>query len=217
LDLDENYAKIRGLVPKKDKFLSGAASIGTGIRILNQEPYEMLISYLISQRRSIPSIQTCIEKLCSIAGEEMVDTVLVRKPDGTMVEEEQVCYAFPTAKAMYEMSDEEYSSCGFGYREKYIRTAARLVAFGELDLEAMRKLSDEELYDSLISLYGVGPKVANCIMLFAYHRLDIFPRDVWINRVVDTYYGGDYDLTRYAPYNGVMQQYMFYAARNPDV
>jgi len=192
-DLDLCYKDIRESIPDSDTYLKNAAAIGKGIRILKQDKFEMLISFIISQRKSIPAIKSSVEKLCSLYGK-----------DGF----------FPTPKALMSASSSELSSCGLGYRVPYIEAAARKVALGEIDLEALDCLSDEELFDALKSFYGVGDKVANCVALFAYHRINRAPIDTWINKVIDSEYNGINPFPSYTGNAGIMQQYMFYAAQH---
>ncbi len=192
-DLDTNYRKIRSTVPKKDKFLQYAAECGEGIRILRQDKFEMLISFIISQRKSIPAIRTSIERLVTLYGH-----------DGL----------FPAPADMLRATDDELTSCGLGYRVPYIRKAVERVAHGEVDLEMLDGLPDEDLFDKLKSFAGVGDKVANCVALFAYHRTGRAPVDTWIARVIEEEYNGVDPFPRYGNVAGIMQQYMFYYMLN---
>lgn len=198
-DLGRNYADIRKGVFEDDDFLTKAALYGKGIRILRQEPWETLISFIISQRKSIPAIKTSIERLCRLCG----------KPFTCGGE---TLYAFPAPEAVLQLSDTELQSCGLGYRVSYVRDAAARVC-GGFDLDGLRKLSDEELLCALKTFNGVGDKVASCVSLFAYSRLDCAPVDVWIARVIQNRYGGVNPFVRYAHNSGVYQQYMFYYAQ----
>ena len=193
-DLETDYRAIRKMINPEDSFLSKAAAIGQGIRILKQEAWEMLITFLISQRKSIPAIKGCVEKLCRAAGTQIRGTEF---------------YAFPKAGEIALMREELLQSCGLGYRAKYIYETARKFDSGEYKIEDLEKLNDAELENALMSLYGVGIKVASCTMLFGFHRTDSFPIDVWMNRVLDEYYQNGFEFDRYRPYNGVMQQYLF--------
>ena len=193
-DAELDYESIRKMPDKKDKFLKGAAAAGEGIRIIYQEPFETLITFIISQRKSIPAIKTSVERICAAAG---------RKISGTKV------YDFPSPEELSKLSADELSACGLGYRASYIHETAEMFARGELDAEYLGGLDDEALISSLMSLKGVGIKVANCTALFGFHRLDLFPIDVWIQRALDTYYNGTFPLEKYHPYNGIMQQYIF--------
>lgn len=193
-DASLDYSGIRKMPDKKDKFLTAAAEGGEGIRIIYQEPFETLITFTISQRKSIPAIKTSVERICETVG---------RKIPGTDV------YDFPTPDELKKLSSDELSACGLGYRAPYIHETAELFARGELDADYLNSLDDETLINTLMSLKGVGIKVANCTALFGFHRLDLFPIDVWIQRALDTYYGGTFPLEKYHPYNGIMQQYIF--------
>lgn len=201
-DLGADYASYRTRILKRDKFLQRAAEYGAGLRILRQEPFEMLVSFIISQRKSIPAIRTAVEALCTRFGSP-IDT-----PEGT-------AYAFPTPKQLAAASPEELAACGLGYRAPYVQDAARKTADGTLDLTALTALSDELLLEQLQTVRGVGIKVASCTALFAYHRLGALPVDVWIERVLRQVYGGSWPK-RYLPCAGVLQQYMFYYARCPE-
>lgn len=200
-DLDADYAAYRARILKRDKFLQCAAEYGAGLRILRQEPFEMLVSFIISQRKSIPAIRTAVEALCTRFGSPL-DT-----PEGT-------AYAFPTPPQLAAASPEELAACGLGYRAPYVQDAARRTADGTLDLAALAELSDEQLLEQLQTVCGVGVKVASCTALFAYHRLGALPVDVWIERVLRQVYGGQWPR-RYQPCAGVLQQYIFYYARCP--
>lgn len=201
-DLDADYALYRARILKKDAFLQRAAEYGKGLRILRQDPFEMLVTFILSQRKSIPAICTAVEKLCQSFGKD-IDT-----PQGTM-------YAFPTPQALAGADFSQLQHCGLGYRTKYVQDAARQVAEGGLDLAALEVSSDETLCRALKGVFGVGEKVAACVMLFGYHRLGALPLDVWMNRVIEQEYGGNWPRS-YRAFAGVIQQYMFYYARCPE-
>ena len=192
-DLDTDYRQIRQSIPADDEFLSSAARYGTGIRILRQDRFETLISFIISQRKSIPAIRTSVERIVATYGS-----------DGY----------FPDAEDILAATCEELSACGLGYRCSYVYNAAKRVARGEVDLERMDELTDEELFNELKSFDGVGDKVANCVALFAYHRTGRAPVDTWIAKVINEEYGGINPFGRYGNVAGIMQQYMFYSKRN---
>ncbi len=197
-DLDRDYGKVRLEAEKKaDLFMMKACEAGAGIRMLHQDPWEMLISFIISQRKSIPAIRTCIEKLCTSFGE---------KKDGF--------FAFPTPEALADADTEILSSCGLGYRLEYIRDAAEKVCCGELRLDELGTLDDETLLAKLKTVKGVGDKVANCIMLFAYGRTSRVPVDVWVKRIINEDYGGENPFPAYGENAGIMQQYAFFYKRS---
>ena len=203
-DMGTDYAAIRAAADPEDAFLQRACVYGQGIRMLRQDPWEMLVSFIISQRKNIPAIQYCIEALCSRYGEVLEENGKER------------LYSFPSARRLAELSEPEFLACSLGYRAKYLLAAAHMVASGALDLDAIATLPDERLFAALLAVPGVGEKVANCVMLFGYHRLSRFPRDVWINRVEEREYGGAFPLERYPDLAGALQQYVFYYARSAD-
>ncbi|MEA4870622.1 hypothetical protein SDC9_116104 [bioreactor metagenome] len=203
-DMDTDYAAIRAKADPEDVFLQRACAYGRGIRMLQQDPWEMLVSFIISQRKSIPAIQYCIEALC------------LRYGDPVMDEDGERLSSFPPARRLAALDEREFLACSLGYRAKYLLAAASMVASGKLDLKAIAALPDEALFSALLAVPGVGEKVANCVMLFGYHRLNRFPRDVWINRVEEREYGGAFPLERYSGDAGVLQQYIFYYARSAE-
>ena len=196
-DLATNYASIRKSIPSEDAYMLRAGEIGAGIRILKQDKFEMLISFIISQRKSIPAIRSAVEKLCERYGSR----------DGDV-------YLFPTPEQLIVATEEELKDSGLGYRVSYVRDAVEKVISGDFDLEKMSLLSDEELFGKLKEIRGVGDKVANCVMLFAYHRVGRAPVDTWIAKVIAEKYDGVNPFFRYGDVAGIMQQYVFFAAQH---
>ena len=206
-DFGENYRSVRERVSREeDPFLADACEYGKGIRILRQDPWEMLVSFIISQNKNIPAIKKSIELLCETAGKRCENTEQEREDDGQLV--------FPSPEQILSLSDEALAACRLGYRCRYVKAAASDVAEGKLDLDSLRDASEEETIKGLMSVCGVGVKVANCISLFGLHHIDAFPIDVWIRRILDNEYPSGYPKERYSPYNGIYQQYMFYYYRN---
>lgn len=196
-DLNTDYSRFRESADKTDAFLSAAVDCGKGIRILRQDPWEMLITFIISQRKNIPAIKACVEKLCTRWGSEI----------------EKGVYAFPTPEELSKATLSELSDCSLGYRAEYVYLAAKAVSNEEVDLYGLMDLSDEDLLTELLKFKGVGVKVANCVSLFGYYRIAAFPIDVWIDRVQKAYYNGRFPVEKYQGYAGIMQQYIFYYAR----
>jgi len=200
-DLGTDYAKICKEERGKNSFADAAMEFGRGLRILKQDEWEMLISFIISQRKSIPAISSCIEALCDKFGEK-IET------------EYEKVNLFPTPQSLLNASADELKACGLGYRAPYIRDAAMKVAAGELDLNAISTLSDDELFERLLEVHGVGKKVANCVLLFGYARKERVPIDVWISRVIDEEFGGENLFPIFGKNGGIMQQYIFYYEKN---
>ncbi len=202
-DLDTDYRGIRARISRdKDPYLWEAARAEQGIRILRQDPWEALVSFIISQNRNIPAIRRSVELLCRAAGAECTDG------------RGKTFYAFPEPEAVLALTEAELSACRLGYRTKYVRAAALAAAEGSLDLAALGEAGQEEALAALTALYGVGNKVACCAALFGLHQLDAFPVDVWMRRVLEAEYPGGYPKEAYSPYNGVYQQYLFAYSRS---
>ena len=212
-DLGRDYEGIVRSIDRNDRYLTDAAEFGKGIRILKQDVFETTISYIISQRRSIPSITTSVERISRLCGKKIAAPKL-GKPFARPLCSEY--YAFPTPEELNGLPFEELENTGVGYRAPYIAQAAEGFASGKLVPGELAALSDDDLYKALTSMYGVGKKVANCIMLFAFSRTASFPVDVWIQRIEDRYYGGHFDCTPYPDTAGIMQQFMFYYERRKD-
>ena len=203
LDLDTDYEAIKERIDPADSFLTAACRYGCGIRILRQDLWEMMISFIISQRKSIPAIRSAIESLCSAYG----------KP---ITVKNETFYAFPAPEALADLTVDDLKPHGVGYRDKYILRLAREVRDGMVVPEDYRRYSAEKAVSELTKLYGVGVKVANCISLFGLHNIDAFPEDVWIKRVISEEYGGYFDKDRYRGCAGVIQQYMFFYGKSRE-
>ena len=195
-DLDTDYGAVIAAIPPEDAYLRAAAEYGQGIRILRQDPWETLITFILSQRKNIPAIRQCVEKLCAACG-----NVICEETEGPL-------YAFPTPEAILTLGEERLRALGLGYRAPYVLRTAEAFCAGS-SVQALEALSDEQLQSALCGFYGVGRKIALCTMLFGFHRMNAFPVDVWMQKVQKSRYPGGFQLERYAPWGGVMQQYMF--------
>lgn len=199
LDLAENYRGIRQRIDKGlDPFLWEAAKAEQGIRILRQDPWEVLITFLISQRKSIPAIRRAVELLCARYGEDAGSAAGIR--------------LFPAPEALLSAGPEGLKACGIGYRVPYLLDAARKTVSGELDPAALEKLSDEELFSRLLSVFGIGKKVADCVMLYGYGRVGRAPEDVWVKRIREQRFAGAdlFPVWNAAGFPaGILQQYLF--------
>lgn len=202
-DLERNYGEIKQRLKGKP-FMDEAIEYGHGIRILNQDKWEMLISFIISANNHIPRIKGIIGRLCASLGENMGDY-----------------YAFPTPEAMASKDEEFYKALGAGYRAKYLAVTSRQVADG-FDLDAIDCIDGNTANKKLCTLMGVGSKVADCILLFGYHKQDVFPVDTWIKKVYKDVVGDGVDnnnvirrklIDIYGEYSGYAQQYLFFNKR----
>lgn len=187
-DLETDYAAIKKLADKKDAYLKKAIASAPGIRILKQDLWEMIVSFIISQNNNIPRIKSCIEKICST-------TV-----DG----------GFPTPEEISCIPVSTLRDFGFGYRDEYVNGIAKEVAGGSFDLDALKKLDYEDAHKTLLQKKGIGKKVADCICVFGLHHLNAFPIDTHVKRLLSEHYPSGFPFERYKGCAAVMQQYMFY-------
>jgi N-glycosylase/DNA lyase len=212
LDLDRDYGAIKRMFSEKDPVMREAAAYGSGMRILRQDKWETLVSFILSQNNNIARIKKCVEALCAAHG----------KPVGTY--RDRLYYAFPSPGELAGLAPGELDVCRLGYRSKYIaETAKQIAADGGNTLYGLDRAPAGEAYEYLLSLSGVGPKVANCIMLFSMGKYESFPLDVWIKRVMHQIYHieegnvkqmKEYAASHFGEYGGIAQQYLFYYARN---
>jgi len=199
-DLDRDYAKIRaGLCI--DAFMQRATDFGAGIRILRQDGWEALCSFIISQCNNIPRIKKIIAALCRGFGERL-------EFGG------RAYFTFPTAYRLAVLDESDLAPLHCGYRAPYIIGAARAVAGGALDLAYLSRLEPVKACEELKKLQGVGDKVADCAVLYGLHMLGAFPLDVWMKRAVNEHYSPGFDPAVFGPYAGIAQQYIFYYTRN---
>ncbi len=194
-DLDRDYENIIRAV-SADKKVKAAAEFSSGIRILNQDPWEALCSFIISQNNNIPRIKGIIERLCENFGQKIVDR-----------------YTFPSAEVLAPLSPDDLAPIRSGFRAKYIIDAATKVASGEILLENLKTTDFNTAREKLMTIKGVGPKVADCVLLFGLGHIEAFPQDVWIKRAMAQMFEGELPQCA-VPYAGIVQQYIFYYIRN---
>lgn len=237
-DLDRNYAAIRKRCMGKSEFIDMAMGYGRGLRILKQDAWEMLITFIISQRKSMPAIASAVEALCERFGSPIEtkcgagtgcdacstgtgdtgtgstganthDTGTGNTGDAG-ADARSTIYAFPTPEQLASASEDDLRACSLGYRAPYIAQTTRQVLSGEIDLDALSLASDAELFEKLQCAHGVGAKVANCVCLFGYGRTSQVPIDVWIARAINEECDGQDPFDAYGQDAGIMQQYVFY-------
>lgn len=199
-DLNRSYRDIRALVPTNDSYMKQAADYGIGLRILKQNPWEMLITFIISQRKNIPAIKESVEKICAKYGQAVTTPY-------------EKFFLFPSAEEMSAATLDELRKCSLGYRDTYILDAVDKVVSGNLNLCTLGSNDYDTIFNTLLSVRGVGAKVSNCICLFAYAQFAAAPVDTWISKVIDKYYGGINPFPLYGDVAGIMQQYIFYYAQ----
>ncbi|MBQ2899147.1 MAG: DNA-3-methyladenine glycosylase 2 family protein [Oscillospiraceae bacterium] len=179
-----------------NEMLRSACEFAPGIRVLRQEPWEAFITFIISQNNNIARIKGIVERLCAAFGKEIEEGV----------------FAFPTAERLAKEPAESFAKLGCGYRADYISSAAKEVFEGTLDLDSLMTAPLDEARERLLKVHGVGPKVADCVLLYGLGRAERCPADVWMKRVIAAL-GGEMPscVTDYA---GIAQQFLFHYARN---
>lgn len=198
-DLDTDYAAASSAF--RGDYLEKCTKYGYGIRILRQDGWEALCSFIISQCNNISRIKGIVERLCEGFGDE------IKTPAG-------VCYAFPSASRLAELEPEDLACIRAGYRAEYIIAAARAVVSGETDLDELRRCDYKSAIKALRSIRGVGEKVANCVVLFGLWHMEAFPVDVWMKRALKENFPPDFKPESLGEYAGLAQQYIFYYARS---
>lgn len=175
-DLDTNYSEYKTQLSKIDIFMENSIKFGTGIRILRQDLWECIISFIISANNNIPRIKKIIERISKEYGKKIMF-------DGNTY------YEFPTPEELSKASIEDLRNLGTGFRDKRIYNTTKMILNKEVDLDKIINFNNtKQMRDELLKLDGVGPKVADCILLFSLKRLDVFPIDVWVRRVMNDLY-----------------------------
>ncbi|MCR5509087.1 MAG: 8-oxoguanine DNA glycosylase [Lachnospiraceae bacterium] len=205
LDSGTDYAGIGRLINNShDEYLKKAYKMGSGIRILKQDLWETVISFMISQNNNIKRIRNSIEAICVKAAVPLKNDC----PEGK--------YAFP---GPYDVDTDFFNdkSLGLGYREDYLSGMYEYARLHEDFPDRLKSMDHEDAFRELKSFKGIGDKVANCICLFGLHHIDAFPVDTHIRQILETYYPDGFDLERYKGFNGIIQQYMFnYKLNSPS-
>ena len=217
LDLDRDYDEINEDILQncKSEVMAAAIEQGRGIRILRQDAYEAVISFIVSQNNNIPRIKKIIENTCERYGNEIVLSETARKHSSG----KSSLRSFPEAKLLLEIGESGLFELRTGFRAKYIYDAVSRISDGRLDVEAVaRAESTDECIGRLCEVKGIGPKVASCAALFGMGRYDAFPVDVWIKRVGEKYFPEvkDFSGRTFGRFAGIAQQYLFYYERYPQ-
>ncbi len=199
-DLDRDYGAASDSLRGGD-YLDECIECGRGIRILRQEPWEALCSFIISQCNNISRIKGIVERLCSSFGEE-------RELEG------EIFFTFPSAGRLAVLTEDDLSVLRSGYRAAYIINAARAVSDGRVDLDALIHTDYVSAKKELLKIHGIGEKVANCVVLFGLYHMEAFPVDVWIKRALKEHFPPDFDPAVLGEYAGLAQQYIFFHARS---
>ena len=215
LGLDRDYGEINAdiLALSDNPALADAVDRSSGIRILKQDEWEAICSFIISQNNNIPRIKKLVAAVSERCGEKL-DVSLM---EGHIADAHKLqaghFYSFPTPESILDIGIQGLAELKTGFRAKYIYDAAEKMTKGEIDLEFLKNADTVESVKHLCSVKGIGPKVASCALLFGFSRLDAFPIDVWIKKVMAKYFDKDFDPTQLGRYAGIAQQYLFYYER----
>ena len=211
LDMDNDYGLIKQSVIKADGALKTAVDEKSGIRILNQDFFETLISFIISQNKNIPQIKQCVKNISHRFGDEVIGY------NG------EAFYVFPDVKKLHDVTEDELRECKVGFRAPYIKNATEAVYSGTVTKEKLDSLDIAQARELLMTIKGVGEKVANCVLLFGLGRREAFPVDVWMKRIMEQMYfdGKDtkkqdieaFAVEKFGDIGGYAQQYLFDYAR----
>ncbi len=220
-DLKTDYGAYISSIDEEDGYLRAAADFGSGIRILKQDVWEMIITFVISQQKTIPNIRSLVEAICREYGSRIE------------VSAASFYYAFPAPEQLNAAGLDELLALKLGYRAKYIKRICEDVCSGALDLRILKQMNYPAAMAYLKGFYGIGEKVANCVCLFGLHHVEAFPIDTWIHKILMREYACrcrkstlerlpqarrcgylvERYFSRYKGYAGVMQQYLFYYER----
>ena len=207
-DLNRDYNNINKIILKKDKEIKEVIDSCIGLKMINSYPFETIISYIISANNSVPSIRKSVDMISNKYGKK----VIFRNKD---------YYLFPTPEELKDVPVEFYRDCKVGFRDKYIYNIVNLINKNPMYLDDLKQKNTLEAFDMLLNEKGIGPKVASCILLFAYQKLDVFPIDTWVKKIMLDKYNikGEANIRKqakelYGDYSGIAIQYMFHYSRN---
>ncbi|MCL1996265.1 MAG: 8-oxoguanine DNA glycosylase [Defluviitaleaceae bacterium] len=210
-DFERDYCEIKKIISEGDKILQEAINFAPGIRILNQEPFECLISFIISQNNRITMIKKIIENLSRTFGEKIEDEY----------------HSFPSPEKLNAATIDEMMVCKTGFRAKYIKDACFKITNQNLILDNLFQLEESAAREELLTIHGVGQKVADCVLLFSLQKHGAFPTDVWIKRVMEEFYFQgkptsvkkihEFALNKWGNYSGFAQQYLFNYAKEKEI
>jgi len=214
---DDNYEKILKNITK-DKIVKKASKYYPGLRVTRQDPFQCCISFIISANSNIPNIRMRLQKLCIKFGTK----VRFQKRE---------FFLFPEPKRLANATLQELNECKLGYRAKYVLDTSRIIASGEIDFDKLKKVNYQETKELLLKLPGIGNKVADCVMLFSLEKLEAFPLDTWILKILQKYYSDNFHieekitkkkyenihqqiLNHFGIYSGYSQQFLFKMERD---
>lgn len=209
-DLDNDYSKINEYLLKQDKKLDDAINFSKGLMMIKQDSFETIMEYIISANNSVPSIASALNNIALKYGKKVIFN-------------DKEYYLFPQYKDLKDVKENDLRECKVGFRDKYLKAMIDKLNNNELDLDSFYNMDTKEALDKLMENIGIGPKVASCILLFAYQKYDVFPVDTWVKKVMKTKYNieGEKNIRAFASitygkYSGIAIQYLFNYGRNSN-
>lgn len=207
-DLDNDYALMNNYLRKSDKKIIPAVDFSSGLMMIKQDPFETIMEYIISANNGVPQIANALNNIAKNYGKKIVFN-------------DKEYFLFPQYKDLKDVSVEEFRNCKVGFRDKYLKLMIDKLNNNEINLDEFYDLDTKEALDKLMENVGIGPKVASCILLFAYQKYDVFPIDTWVKKVMKNDYGieGEKNIRgfatkTYGKYSGIAIQYLFNYGRN---
>lgn len=210
-DLDNDYEKMAKLLIEADEKITKASLFSVGLNTIKQDPFETVISYIISANNGVPQIAAALNNIAKRYGKKVIFN-------------EKEYYLFPRYEDLKGVTEEDFRNCKVGFRDKYLKTMVDKLNNNEIDLDAFYEMNTEQALDKLMENQGIGPKVASCILLFAYQKYDVFPIDTWVKKIMRDDYKieGEKKIRKFAAetygkYSGIAIQYLFNYSRNKQV
>ncbi len=207
-DLDNDYDVMNEFLIKNDEKIKPAVEFSSGLVMIKQDPFETVMSYIISANNGVPQIASALNNIAKNYGEKIIFN-------------EKEYYLFPRYKDLKDLSVEAFRNCKVGFRDKYLKLMVDKLNNNEINLDEFYSLDTKEALDKFMENVGIGPKVASCILLFAYQKYDVFPIDTWVKKVMKNDYEiegekniRDFATKTYGKYSGIAIQYLFNYGRN---
>lgn len=207
-DLDNDYDVMNEFLIKNDEKIKPAVEFSSGLVMIKQDPFETVMSYIISANNGVPQIASALNNIAKNYGEKIIFN-------------EKEYYLFPRYKDLKDLSVEAFRNCKVGFRDKYLKSMVDKLNNNEINLDEFYSLDTKEALDKFMENVGIGPKVASCILLFAYQKYDVFPIDTWVKKVMKNDYEiegekniRDFATKTYGKYSGIAIQYLFNYGRN---
>ena len=207
-DLDNDYESISSFLIEKDNKLKDAINFSTGLMMIRQDPFETVMEYIISANNAVPQIANALNNIAKRYGKKVLFN-------------DKEYYLFPSYKDLKGVSLEEFRDCKVGFRDKYLKSMIEKLNNDEFNLDLLYKLDTKSALEKLMENAGIGPKVASCILLYAYQKYDVFPIDTWVKKIMKKDYNieGENKIRQFAAetygkYSGIAIQYLFNYSRN---